>query len=69
MAADAYGSIAEAVDELLESTKKNDLAKQDRVVAWLSSRGTSAIDPLVHGAVDAVTEWPEGDAFDELLVK
>ena len=29
----------------------------------------SAIDPLVHGAVDAVTEWPEGDAFDELLVK
>ena len=27
----------------------------------------SAIDPLVHGAVDSVTEWPEGDAFDELL--
>ena len=29
----------------------------------------SAIDPLVHAAVDAVKEWPEGDAFDELLVK
>ena len=46
MAADAYGSIAEAVDELLESTKTNNLAKQDRAVAWLSSRGTPAIDPL-----------------------
>ena len=29
----------------------------------------SAIDPLVHGAVDAVTEWPDGDAFDELLAQ
>jgi N-acyl-D-amino-acid deacylase len=29
----------------------------------------SAIDPLVHAAVDAVTEWPEGDAFDELLAE
>ncbi len=29
----------------------------------------SAIDPLVHGAVDAVTEWPGGDAFDELLAQ
>ena len=46
VAADAYGSIAEAVDELLESTKTNNLAKQDQVVAWLSSRGTPAIDPL-----------------------
>ena len=29
----------------------------------------SAIDPLVHGAVDAVTKWPDGDAFDELLAQ
>ena len=29
----------------------------------------SAIDPLVHAAVDAVMEWPEGDAFDELLAE
>ena len=48
VAADAYGSIAEAVDELLESTKTNNLAKQDRAVAWLSSRGTPAIDPLAN---------------------
>ncbi|MFP6751164.1 MAG: HEAT repeat domain-containing protein [Pirellulaceae bacterium] len=48
VAADAYGSIAEAVDELLESTKTNNLAKQDRAVAWLSGRGTPAIDPLAN---------------------
>ena len=48
VAADAYGSIAEAVDELLESTKTNNLAKQDQVVVWLSSRGAPAIDPLAN---------------------
>ena len=48
VAADAYGSIAEAVDELLQSTKTNNLAKQDRVVAWLVDRGEPAIDPLAN---------------------
>jgi HEAT repeat protein len=48
VAADAYGSIAEAVDELLQSTKTNNLAKQDRVVAWLADRGEPAIDPLAN---------------------
>lgn len=48
VAADAYGSIAEAVDELLESTKTNNLARQDRAVAWLSGRGDPAIDPLAN---------------------
>ena len=31
------------------------------------SNPASAIDPLVHRAVDAVQEWPERDQFDELL--
>ena len=46
--ADAYDSIAEGVDELLESTKTNNLAKQDRAVAWLADRGEPAIDPLAN---------------------
>jgi HEAT repeat protein len=48
VAADAYGSIAEAVDELLESTKTNNLKKQDRAMAWLADRGEPAIDPLAN---------------------
>ncbi|MDP7206509.1 MAG: HEAT repeat domain-containing protein, partial [Pirellulaceae bacterium] len=48
VAADAYGSIAEAVDQLLESTKTNNLARQDRAVAWLSDRGDPAIEPLAN---------------------
>jgi len=31
------------------------------------SNPSSAIDPLVHKAVDAVKEWPEKDQFDKLL--
>ena len=32
--------------------------------ACLGKNPASAIDPLVHEAVDAVREWPEGDLFE-----
>ncbi|MFP6649873.1 MAG: HEAT repeat domain-containing protein [Pirellulaceae bacterium] len=46
VAADAYGSVEEAVLELIQSAEANNLPKQDRAASWLADRGESAIDPL-----------------------
>jgi len=46
VAADAYGSVEEAVTELITSAEANNLKKQDRAASWLADRGEPAIDPL-----------------------
>ncbi len=46
VAADAYGSVGEAVTELITSAEANNLQKQDRAASWLADRGEPAIDPL-----------------------
>ena len=46
VASDAYGSVAEAVSELVQSAEAHNLKKQDRAAAWLVDRGEPAIDPL-----------------------
>ena len=48
VAADAYGSVEEAVTELIMSAEANNLKKQDRATSWLADRGEPAIDPLAN---------------------
>jgi HEAT repeat protein len=46
VAANAFGSVDQAVSELIEAATDKNLQKQDRAGDWLADRGAKSIEPL-----------------------